>query len=313
LVEIDIISYKGFFFFCVGEESIAMHKRKGFTLVELLVVIAIIALLLSILMPALGRVRQQSLAASCQVSLHQRALIFKMYTEDNNGFFHQEFEAKSTGWVPAYRPYYQPGMKAGGNPNEGKEQRKIRLCPAATKFWWDEAHNFTGNKFKANAAWGIFSGKTDDEGAWWAYKGDCGSFGLNGWVCNEGPEADEWWDEVDNLWRTPMVKGSANVPLFADCRWVDGWPRDTDEPPAYEGQIADDNWYITQAMKQFCTNRHDGNVQMLFMDSSVRKVGLKELWTLKWHRWFNTCGPWTRCGGVQYDDWPEWMRSFKEY
>ncbi len=49
------------------------------------------------------------------------------------------------------------------------------------------------------------------------------------------------------------------------------------------------------------------------MDFSVRKVGLKELWTLKWRREYNTCNEWTLCGGVEPNDWPEWMRGFKDY
>jgi hypothetical protein len=49
------------------------------------------------------------------------------------------------------------------------------------------------------------------------------------------------------------------------------------------------------------------------MDWSVRKVGLKELWTLKWHRNFDTSGPWTKAGGVKPDDWPKWMRNFRDY
>jgi hypothetical protein len=52
---------------------------------------------------------------------------------------------------------------------------------------------------------------------------------------------------------------------------------------------------------------------MLFMDWSVRKVGLKELWTLKWHTLFDTEGPWTIAGGVWQSDWPEWMRNFKDF
>ena len=52
---------------------------------------------------------------------------------------------------------------------------------------------------------------------------------------------------------------------------------------------------------------------MLLMDFSARKVGLKELWTLKWHRGFDTEGRWTTAGGVQAEDWPEWMRKYKDY
>jgi hypothetical protein len=49
------------------------------------------------------------------------------------------------------------------------------------------------------------------------------------------------------------------------------------------------------------------------MDYSARKVGLKELWTLKWHKSFNTAGAWTFAGGVQPENWPEWIRTFKDY
>jgi len=62
-----------------------------------------------------------------------------------------------------------------------------------------------------------------------------------------------------------------------------------------------------------CINRHDGGINAAFLDGSVRKVGLKELWTLKWKRQFNTAGPWTKAGGVQPEDWPQWMRGFKDY
>jgi len=51
-----------------------------------------------------------------------------------------------------------------------------------------------------------------------------------------------------------------------------------------------------------CINRHDGFVNCLFMDWSVRKVGLKELWMLKWHREFNTANRWTKAGGVKPED-----------
>jgi len=69
----------------------------------------------------------------------------------------------------------------------------------------------------------------------------------------------------------------------------------------------------TNEMWQFCIPRHDGFVYLLFMDWSVRKVGLKELWKLKWHRAFNTVALWTKAGGVRPTDWPKWMQRFKDY
>ncbi len=53
-----------------------------------------------------------------------------------------------------------------------------------------------------------------------------------------------------------------------------------------------------------CTDRHHGAINGLFLDWSVRRIGLNELWTLRWDVEFNTVGPWTRAGGVQPEDWP---------
>jgi len=66
-------------------------------------------------------------------------------------------------------------------------------------------------------------------------------------------------------------------------------------------------------MARICINRHRGFTNSSFLDWSVRKVGLKELWKLKWHRHFDISGPWTKAGGVQPDDWPDWLRPFKDY
>ncbi len=288
-----------------------MSRRRAFTLVELLVVIAIIALLMSILMPALARVKKQAKNVLCQTNLKQWCLIFTMYVEDNEGYFHGEMEGPSAGWVAALRPFYS-GHNKTTTTGESSAEKDIRLCPSATKFWYDEAHNYTGSRGRPDAAWGIFSGETDDPGAWWAFKGDCGSYGLNGWVCNDDIEFAGF--DPANCWKRSDVKGGGNIPLFMDCAWVDGWPRPKDDPPAIEGEMWHADWYLFEAMKQFCVNRHgSGYVNGLFVDCSVRPVGLKELWTLKWHRYFKTDGEWTTAGGVKPEDWPEWMRKFKDY
>jgi hypothetical protein len=62
-----------------------------------------------------------------------------------------------------------------------------------------------------------------------------------------------------------------------------------------------------------CINRHHTAINGLFLDWSIRPIGLKELWTLNWYLDFNTAGPWTKAGGVKPEDWPLWLRKFKDY
>ena len=57
----------------------------GFTLVELLVVISIIALLIAILLPALGKVRGTARSIQCLSNLRQQGVAGLAYTEDNKG------------------------------------------------------------------------------------------------------------------------------------------------------------------------------------------------------------------------------------
>ncbi|HEV2695085.1 MAG TPA: prepilin-type N-terminal cleavage/methylation domain-containing protein [Verrucomicrobiae bacterium] len=58
---------------------------RGFTLIELLVVIAIIAILTALLMPALAAAKARAKAIGCTGNMHQLALAWRMYADDNNG------------------------------------------------------------------------------------------------------------------------------------------------------------------------------------------------------------------------------------
>src|SRR5688500_17755743 len=58
----------------------------AFTLIDLLVVVAIIAILASLLLPALSKSKQKALSTACLSNLKQLQFCWNMYTDDNNGF-----------------------------------------------------------------------------------------------------------------------------------------------------------------------------------------------------------------------------------
>ena len=251
-----------------------MCRRRGFTLIELLVVIAIIALLMAILMPSLQRARKQARAVACLSNLKQWGPIWSMYCEDNNGYFHNRISI----WHDLVRPYYS--------------DPKICFCPMAIQL------------YSKGGRWGY--------GAW-ELGAATGSFGLNQWVLNVPKTSVEGRRVPENMWRSPNVPNANSIPLFLDCATIGAtvWPED--KPPDYDGQFWPYTGNNADEMRRVCVNRHDGGINILFLDYSVRKAGLKELWTLKWQRNYNMAGFWTKAGGAEPEDWPQWMRTFKDY
>lgn len=271
-----------------------MDKKNAFTLVELLVVIAIIALLMSILMPALARVRKQAKTVLCLSNLKQLGTCYDMYTADNNGYFQQGYMGLkdcdgSNWWVYAIKPYYV-------DPD-------VCLCPVAARIAYDADPGYYGEVGSTFYAW--------SSQGWLGAPGEVhGSYAINGWVENNQCEGAS---EITKRrrWRHVDVRGPGNVPLLLDGQWIDGWPEENDAPPEFFDQ--DYRVNASSHIDRFMINRHDGGVQGLFLDYSVRWIGLKELYTLKWHREFRTDGPYTAAGGMTRDKWYPWLRPFKEY
>jgi len=278
-----------------------MSRKKGFTLIELLVVISIIALLLSILMPSLSKAKESAKRIVCQSNLKQWGLCFSMYTNHYNGSFGESWLIPVINgyggltWPNELEPYYQ-----------GSE--KLLVCPSATKGHPNpqQDRDYMGARSRA-WTW-----------PWqWDYStvmepGDIASYGRNGWVANPRSEYETLYGnsniQTRYNYRKAGAKGAANIPLLLDSVWVTVWSQSTHEPPPYE------ELYLEYSMAYFCLDRHgSGTINSLFLDSSTRRVGLKELWTLKWHRNFNTSDIYTKAGGMTSAQWPEWMQRFKEY
>jgi len=101
------------------------NRRRAFTLVELLVVIGIIAMLIAILLPTLGRARQQARTAVCASNLHQLNVAYRNYLETNQGRFNT-----SAHWATLLKPYFA-GKTPPGDPQDWIINDKILLCPEA--------------------------------------------------------------------------------------------------------------------------------------------------------------------------------------
>jgi len=250
-----------------------------------LAVVLVIVLLVIMNIGAINNTgRKRAKEMVCLSNLHQWGKMFEMFTNDNNGYFNTGYIAATVGekglWMNALRPYY-------------KNNVSLLLCPEATRAGYYYSSTFI--------AW-------SRDGLYGSSQSTVGSYGINGWtnraIITSVGDTQQYWKNVRS------VQGKNNIPVFLDSTSYNARPTDTDSPPNYFSEWA---MGAHSGMNNFCIDRHNGGVNGLFMDWSARKIGLKELWTLKWHRNFRTWGPWTRAGGVRPERWPNWMRDFKEY
>ena len=134
-----------------------MKKRKAFTLVELLVVISIIALLMSILMPALAAVRKKAQDIVCRANARSWGTLFAVYAEQNNGYLGGGRFLKWT-WRYIHRTskdYQQPQDEG-----EFYDDKKLLLCASATKVTRAIGENYgwevEADAWYPNRAWGHY-------------------------------------------------------------------------------------------------------------------------------------------------------------
>jgi prepilin-type N-terminal cleavage/methylation domain-containing protein len=261
-------------------------RPRAFTLVECLAVTSIITLLLSVLLPAMGRVRQQATKVMCQANLRSWSAVFAAYTTDNKNYFplgtvnyNVDIEtAHQAVWVGALKDYYQ-------NP-------EMRRCPATIR---------VNTSDTVKAVW-VYNAKKTGR---FLSPEDYGSYGTNGWIDrivrgindlgHSNTASARAWQRMDT------AKNMDKIPVMLDAVDFYALPEQDDEPPSSLRSIKS-----ADQMARFCIPRHpSGTVNSLFMDSSVRSVGLKELWTLKWHRSYDA--------SATQPNFKGWMASYKDY
>ena len=255
-----------------------MHKqskaRHGFTLIELLVVISIIALLLSVLLPAMSKARESGRFVICKSGLKQYGLAGFMYLDDNDGSFPQPYQ-----WLYNYHKLNSEGMLH-------------HAC-----HWHDARMNFDINPDYSGTLWPYLAIKNIHF---------CPSLRV---LANlYGPEHSQHIDSIamvpqysycmngylGNGYYSVLEKsGQVNAPAqtfyFAE--------ENTWEIPSWSNISLNNNHLIgrrepyTESNKEGCfatfhnmkgRDRNSGNSNAVFLDGSVRVVNYQQTYELGW-------------------------------
>jgi len=267
-----------------------MKKRHAFTLIELLVVISIIAVLMAILMPSLRRAKDQARSVACRMNLRQWGIGAIGYAHDNSDQIKPGYDLAY--WAYELKPYMTYGDEKTRKTND------VSFCPSASKpRWMPDGGLGPGNGQGPQSAWGTRGGDG-------YLSGMAGSYAFNAWVFNVTFRDEDDGHQLKKQWGTFLAKGAHRIPLIGGAYNHTAYPEAWDDPPEYEVGAE------YRGVGLFAVNRHSGFINMVFLDGGVRKVGLKELWTLPWHKEYQAdYTTRTSRGPIK---WPDWMKGFSD-
>jgi len=213
--------------------------KKYFTLIELLVVIAIIAILASMLLPALNQAREKAKTAGCQSNLKQQGMAINFYVNDYQGYLPFEDSTTNRNVFLQTAPYV--GLSDVKNYQDARIGKGIFRCPA----------------------WKLKPGVIDSYQSGYAYN----TYGLGD------------YSSATKIFTKPAVKLSQvkKASLTVAVGDTTDWLFSSDNGSGWTYVILTYPWTTGLVSEPRVGNRHSNGINYLWLDGHVSRLTVPEI------------------------------------
>lgn len=248
----------------------------GFSLVELLVVISLIVLLISMTLPSLQQAKENARTGVCLSNVRQFAVAWDAYTTDSNGYIMEyTLQSKSRAlWTQVLRPYIS-------------EDHSLLICPSTD----DLAGNVgIGNDGIGGIRFGTATTSwVEGRSGYYAPP----PFNRSSYTWNGNMFSLSSYNTAEQRYtRRTNIDEPANAPILGDGVWrsaTPGMPGTMKQfPKDLSNPMAGADPGSVDGVSRFVTNRHGRVTNVSFADTHAESVQLNHMWSLKWHRHYET-------------------------